>query len=158
PSGDKADTVRHSVRRNTEGGVRGQVGSLRTHVPVGRHKDCSLLDRTAVARDPILRFRQKSLIGTPAYRQAGPHLYTTPPSVPSQCRIHSLCRRTKPSARDRTGAPTAETTVERVAPSPSAAVGGRKRTRYHADPIRPPSHTTKKVKKRGRTRSIAIRT
>src|SRR2546428_764145 len=57
-----------------------------------------------------------------------------------------------------TGPPAAERTVERVAPSPSAGVGGRKRTRYHADPIRPPSHTTKKVKKRGRTRSIAIRT
>src|SRR5207247_9390627 len=34
----------------------------------------------------------------------------------------------------------------------------RNRTKYHAEPMRPPSHTIRSMNKRGRTRSIAIRT
>src|SRR2546425_4801150 len=80
------------------------------------------------------------------------------PSALLQCRIQSRCRRTKPNARDTTGAPTVDTTVDRVAPTPSAAVGGRNRTKYHAEPITPPSHTIRNVNRSGRTRSIAIST
>src|SRR5881296_4703752 len=65
---------------------------------------------------------------------------------------------TKPNARDTPGAPTVDTTVDRVAPTPSAAIGGRNRTKYHAEPITPPSHTIRNVNRSGRTRSIAIRT
>src|SRR5207245_1929555 len=53
---------------------------------------------------------------------------------------------------------TVVTTVDRVAPSPSAAVVGRNRTKYHAEPITPPSHTIRNVNRSGRTRSIAIST
>src|SRR6058998_722742 len=81
-----------------------------------------------------------------------------PPSVSRQCLIHSRSLGTNLSVRNPSGAPTAETIVDRVAPSPSAAVGGRNRTRYHAEPMRPPSHTIRSMNKRGRTRSIAIRT